>query len=178
MLICDWCGEPIGNDENVAKLKVEISRDGGDTGYSRPPREIGGWMQFHEDCGIRVIYAAAEAIEDIPDKQRPEPTDETILEHIPDLVSSARPDGPADSHLLLYHYLDYHGRPSAALRRAGLESLLDLSFRTREEIASLPGVGATTLKRLGFALRQHGLSFAGESSGQGLPGTTASSVGA
>jgi hypothetical protein len=158
MLICDWCGEPIENGDIVAKLKVEFEGAGS---FSRPDRAIDGWMRYHEDCGTRVIYAAAEAIEDIPDKQRPEPTDDKILHHIP-VLRSGWPDGPAGGQLHLDHYLGYHGRPMDAMRRADLESLLDLSFRTRDEIASLPGVGATTLKQLEVALHKHGLSFAGE----------------
>ena len=168
MLICDWCGEKIHDDDNVARLKIECSCDTRDTSrpYSPRSREISSGMTFHEHCGIRALYASTEAIEDYPVRERPEPSDEDILYHIPVLTKNRMDgdDGPAGDRLRLSRHLgDGAGeRPTDALHRAGLESLLDLAFQTRADISAIPGVGETTLRRLEIALRRHGLRFASE----------------
>jgi hypothetical protein len=153
MLICDWCHELIGEEEPEADLCL---------GFEGQP-DLSGYLRFHEDCGFMALRVAQEAIEDHVGGVRPDPSDEEVLSHIPVLQGmiwgAPALDGPVSSRLELRRYLGSR-QSFDSLQRANLHTLLQVSFRTRAEIASLGGVGPTTLARLDSALALNGLDYA------------------
>ena len=102
--ICDWCRDLIEDSEDETRLKL-VDEDGDVV--------LRGWPTFHRDCGIMALYAATEAIEDKATGERPDPTTDELLNHIPTLGDFWRrgPDGPVSDRMRLTQHL---GERSAA----------------------------------------------------------------
>ena len=157
MLVCDWCREHIEDRDVEARLSIDFDD-------SQNPG-VQGRLRFHQDCGIMALRAAAEHIEDHAPGERPDPATDELLEHIPCPSSpsdySREPDGPVTSRMRLVKHLGER-KSTYTLYKAGVQSLVDASFRTRADLAALPGVGKATLDQLEAAMRRHGMRFSGE----------------
>jgi hypothetical protein len=155
MLTCDWCHQQIKADEPEATFSIDFEK------RSLAPG-MRSHLRFHEGCGIMVLHSANEHIEDHAPGERPDPATEELLEQIPTSGDySGVPDGPVTSRMRLVQHLGERN-VTYTLYKAGVQSLLDASFRTRADLAAVPGVGRATLDQLEAAMRRHGMRFSGE----------------
>ncbi len=158
MLQSNWCHQTIVGDDAMLGLTSTGFVYAEKRATCVPVRAF----HFHKECLELLLFQLGTELSSPHEREIPDPADLAALDGIPvyrDCEAVPEPDGPRRIALVFHRYLNPSSQGRYALAKAGMRTLLDVSHRTREEIAAIRGVGPTTLKRLDEAMAGRGLTF-------------------